>query len=198
MKSAIEKFRPINGYEGLYEISDCGCVRSLKFGKVKYLRNAKDRDGYDRICLCRDGKKKWFKVHRLVWEAFVGKIPDGMQIDHINTIRDDNRLINLRCVTCSENHANPITAERHLEGTREAAKRRSKDPKWVEATREANRNRCSKPILQLDKQTDEIIRRWDCARDAWREIGINQGSISQCCNNKRNSAGGFKWRFASD
>lgn len=230
MKAVIETFRPVMGYEGLYEISDYGCVRSLKCGKVRYLRNKKDRYGYEGICLYSDGKQKRFRVHRLVYEAFVGEIPAGMEIDHINTVRDDNRLANLRVVTSKENNANPITAARHRESTREAnrrkakdpkwresvreankrlsqdpkwieahreaAKRRSQDPKWREAVREGTRKARNKPILQLDKQTGVVIREWECAADAWRELGIDQGNISSCCHGKLNSAGGYRWKFA--
>ena len=209
MKSVIETFRPVKGYEGLYEVSNYGCVRSLKYGKVKYLKNMKQSDGYEIIILRRDGKKKMFRVHRLVYEAFNGPIPDGLQIDHINTVRDDNRLANLRVVTSKENHANPITVERKreavkqrsqdpkwLEANREAVKRRSQDPKWREAQREAVRKVCAKPILQLDKTTGEVIREWECARDVERELGINFRSISACCLGKLKSAGGFKWKFA--
>ena len=53
-------------------------------------------------------------VHRLVWETFNGVIPDGYQIDHINTIRDDNRLENLRCVTRKDNMNNPLTTQKRL------------------------------------------------------------------------------------
>lgn len=63
------------------------------------------RDGYNTI----HAKLKYVSVHRMVWETFVGKIPDGYEIDHINTIRDDNRLENLRCVTPKENSNNPLT-----------------------------------------------------------------------------------------
>lgn len=213
MKSVIETFRPVRGYEGIYEISDCGAVRSLYGGKVKYLRNAKQLDGYEHIDLFCDGKRKHFFVHRLVWEAFVGKIPDGYEIDHINTIRDDNRLVNLRVVTPKENMANQITSARHREAQREAGKLRSQDPKWreavreanrrlskdpqwIEATREGNRKIRNKPVLQLDKSTGEVIREWECTADAWRELGIDFRSISACCRGKRNSAGGFKWEFA--
>lgn len=55
-------------------------------------------------------------VHRIIWETFNGEIPDGYQIDHINTIRTDNRLENLRMVTCKENHNNPLTIKHKLIG----------------------------------------------------------------------------------
>ena len=182
------------GYEGLYEVSDYGTVRSLNYhreGKVKYLMNKKHQAGYKRICLCRDGKKKYFSIHRLVWEAFNGPIPEGLQIDHINTVRDDNRLVNLRCVTPKENHANPITAGRK----RESHQRLAQDTKWREANRESTRKSRNKTVLQLDKTTGDTIKRWECARDASRELSINFSNISECCNGKRKSTGGFKWRF---
>ena len=212
MKSVIETWKEVPGYEGLYEVSNCGAVRSLNYqGKkrIKYLRNMKNLDGYEAIRLYRDGKVKKFSVHRLVYETFVGEIPEGYEIDHINTVRDDNRLVNLRVVTSKENSNNPITRERHLEAisqrsqdpkwieaTREANKRLAKDPKWLEANREATRKAHNKPVLQLNKENGEVIRGWDCARDVERELGINNANISECCNNKRNSAGGFKWRYA--
>lgn len=196
MKSVLEKWKAVPGYVGLYEVSNYGAVRSLYGGKVSYLNNKKDRDGYCQIVLSRDCKRKWFRVHRLVWEAFNGKIPDGYEIDHVNAIRNDNRLSNLRVVTRKGNMANQITAERHREATREANKRRSQDPQWREANREANRKARNKPILQLDKTTGEVIREWECTADVERELSINNANISECCNGKRKSAGGYRWRFA--
>ena len=67
----------------------------------------KDKDGYQRVNT-KIGKKR---VHRVIYETFVGPIPDGYEIDHFNNIRDDNRLENLRCVTHKENMNNPITVE---------------------------------------------------------------------------------------
>jgi len=57
-------------------------------------------------------QKGFFSVHRAIYETFVGEIPLGYQIDHINTARDDNRVENLRVVTRSENMLNPITRKR--------------------------------------------------------------------------------------
>lgn len=62
-------------------------------------------------------KKTNVYVHRLVWETFMGEIPKGYQIDHINTIRDDNRLENLKLVTHKENMNNPLTLKRKRERT---------------------------------------------------------------------------------
>lgn len=54
-------------------------------------------------------------VHRIIWETFYGEIPNGYQIDHINTVRTDNRLENLRLVTCKENGNNPLTKKHYSE-----------------------------------------------------------------------------------
>lgn len=75
----------------------------------------------DKLILCKQRKNKFgyvlsgsnkihsFLLHRAIYETFVGEIPEGYVIDHINTIKDDNRLSNLRCVTPTENINNPLT-----------------------------------------------------------------------------------------
>jgi hypothetical protein len=67
-----------------------------------------NHNGYKRITVFKPTKKN-LRVHRLVWETFCGPIHDGYVIDHINTVRTDNRLENLRCVTVKENNNNPNT-----------------------------------------------------------------------------------------
>lgn len=211
MKAVIEKFKPIKGYEGLYEVSDYGTVRSLNYqGKkrIKYLKSVKHKNGYLRIGLWYYGKRKWFMIHRLVWESFVGQIPKGYEIDHIDGNKTNNELSNLRCVSHMENMNNPITREIHLEAiwklsknqkwleaTREANKRLAKEPKWLKNQRKRVRETVAKPILQLDKETKAVIRKWECAMDTERELGISQSNISQCCLGKRKSAGGYIWKF---
>ena len=71
-----------------------------------------DKNGYKTFQVY---KKNPFKVHRAVYETFVGPIPDGYEIDHINTVRDDNRIDNLRAVTPKENHNNPLTLQHYSE-----------------------------------------------------------------------------------
>lgn len=71
-----------------------------------------DKDGYLIISVSKP-KRTHVKVHRLIYETFVGEIPEGMVIDHINTERTDNRLENIRCVTVKENNNNTLT-KKHL------------------------------------------------------------------------------------
>ena len=99
-----EEWRAIPGYEGLYEASDIGRVRSLKYGKIRYVVISYDHNGYKRCTLIKqDGSVKMFKINRLVYMTFKGNIEDGMQIDHINSIRDDNRISNLRPFSARDN-----------------------------------------------------------------------------------------------
>lgn len=78
---------------------------SKRQDKLIICKLSNHKDGY----LMFGVKKKLILVHRIVWETFNGSISNGMEIDHINCIRDDNRLSNLRCVTHKQNNNNPIT-----------------------------------------------------------------------------------------
>lgn len=187
-----ENWRDVVGYEGIYEVSDYGCVRKRKGKKVRYKKCSKDKKGYSIIYLSKNGKGKCCFVHRLVYESFRGRLTDGYEIDHINTVRDDNRLENLRAVTPKENCNNPITRDRYLE----AIKKLTSSEEWRQKNREANRRRLNKPVLQLDKDTGEVIRKWQCASDAERELGMSHGNIGLCCHGRQKTAGGFKWKFA--
>jgi len=83
-----------------------------KQDKLVLCKQSNNTCGYKQ---CGDSKRKLFQVHRAIYETFVGEIPDGFQIDHINTVRDDNRLENLRAVTHKENCNNPISIQHNSE-----------------------------------------------------------------------------------
>lgn len=107
----IERWKAVVGYEGLYEVSDFGNVRSLKYGKVRVLKPGVMK-GYYRVHLCKNGKRKSFLVHRLVVIMFIGDIPKGMVVNHINENKFDNRLENLEIVTVKENNNHGTRNER--------------------------------------------------------------------------------------
>jgi hypothetical protein len=94
-----EEWRPIVGYEGLYEVSDLGRVKGLKRGKI--MKFTPDKDGYLILTLNNKGENR-FRVHRLVLQAF-NPTEEDLQCDHINHITNDNRLVNLRWATRSQN-----------------------------------------------------------------------------------------------
>lgn len=79
------------------------------YSNTRKYKCSKRKNGY----CCVTVNYKTFYVHRLVWEAFNGEIPDGYEIDHKNTVRTDNRLENLRLTTPKENRNNPHTIEKY-------------------------------------------------------------------------------------
>lgn len=99
-----EEWKDIEGYEGLYQVSNLGNVKSLNYnrtGKPKLLKLAEDYDGYLLVSLSKNGKHITTKVHRLVANAFLGK--NNLQINHKNENKKDNRLINLEYCTAKYN-----------------------------------------------------------------------------------------------
>ena len=105
-------FKDIPGFEGLYQASDCGQVKSLerldklgRFVKEKILKLFKNRNGYYYLHLIKDGNKKSMRVHVLVAMAFLGHIPDGHTIvpDHKDTDKSNNNLSNIELITQREN-----------------------------------------------------------------------------------------------
>ena len=112
-----EHWLPVLGYEGLYEVSDLGRVRSvdrmerganwrcpqgfMKRRRGKLIKPLIKHNGYFQVNLYKDGKMRCRAVHRLVMEAFCG--PSNLTVNHINEIKTDNRLCNLEYMTQSEN-----------------------------------------------------------------------------------------------
>ena len=99
-----EEFRDVIGYEGFYQVSNLGNVRSLKFGKQRILSEGK-QNKYLQVCLCKDGIRKNRTIHQLVAESFLGHKPCGytLVVDHINNNKKDNRLKNLQLITTRNN-----------------------------------------------------------------------------------------------
>lgn len=102
----MEKWKTIPNFSG-YEASTLGNIRSLNYkrtGKVKVLKPGLSPDGYLKTMILDDnGKYRSWTIHLFVALAFIGEKPDGLEIDHINGIKTDNRLENLEYVTRSEN-----------------------------------------------------------------------------------------------
>jgi hypothetical protein len=111
-----EEWRPVVGWEGLYEVSSWGNVNTVEhrapsrggvgFKTVPGMRRKTQLNahGYPVVCLRRGKLVKLRVVHRMVVEAFIGPIPDGMNTNHLDGVRSNNRLQNLEICTASENH----------------------------------------------------------------------------------------------
>lgn len=128
----MEIWKPIPGYEGLYEVSDCGRVRRMAGSrdcKVTRIRATHDdTHGYPHIALYRDNKEKRCKVHLLVLLAFVGPRPSGKQTNHKDGNRANPHLSNLEYVTPSENERHKIDVLKNWNGPRGEKGWRSKRP----------------------------------------------------------------------
>lgn len=170
-----EIWKDIKGYEGLYQVSNLGRVRSLgnnKNRKEKILKHVLNDRGYPTVGLCKNGKAKRCYVHRLVYEAFIGEIPEGMQINHKDENKENNVLSNIdTLMTCKENINWGTRNER-------AAKAKGKS------------------VIQ--KNLDgKVVKIWPSANEVQRQLGYSQGNISNCCRGKKNfnTAYGYIWQY---
>lgn len=106
----VEEWRRVPGFAEFYEASDQGRLRRIATHtgrpKCAIITPHRKSSGYTDYYLCRDGlPAKRTLAHRIIWQAFVGPIPEGLQINHKNGLKADNRLANLEVVTPSENVA---------------------------------------------------------------------------------------------
>lgn len=189
-----EIWKPVVGYENLYEVSSIGRVKSLNYkrsNKEKILKNNLGLNGYHRVTLHR-GQRKQYLVHKLVAEAFIPNPENKKFVDHLNTIRTDNRVENLQFVTMTENNNNPITKSKmSLAAT--------KRPPISEETRKKFMALCftrkSKNRARSVVCTDTGIS-YESQHAAERATGIPANKISMICNGLRNHHKNTHWRFA--
>ena len=170
-----EVWKDIPEYEG-YQVSNLGRIKSLeridalgRKAEEKILKPLITRNGYYLTGLYKNSVRKLYYVHRLVYEAFNGQIPEGLQVNHINEIKTDNRLENLNLMTPKENTNWGTGVER-------SAKKRSK------------------AVLQFDLQ-GILIKEYPSTNQVERELGFAQGYIVNCCNGKLKTAYGYIWRY---
>lgn len=190
-----EIWRDIEGYKGLYQVSDQGRIRSLdrivahsRYGyktlKGRLLRPTKNGDGYFYINLYKDNHEKKYKTHRLVAQAFIPNPENKEEVDHINTKRDDNRVENLRWATKLENNRNSLTRKKRSENNPMRGKYGKDNPN-------------SKSIYQISKDGN-LIRKWEGIKEAARNTEVYPGNIVKCCQGKLNASGGYRWIYASE
>lgn len=106
----MQVWKQVKGYEGLYEVSNFGNVKSLaRFGTKGKIMNARDNGkGYYRIKLTKNNKEKMMMLHRIIAEAFIPNVENKRCVNHINGIKTDNRIENLEWCTHSENRIHAI------------------------------------------------------------------------------------------
>ena len=178
-----EIWKPVVGYEGLYEVSNMGRVKSLerkvRHGrgieltiKERILKPAFNDFGYLIVALCAGGKQKTLKVHRLVCEAFHKNPDNKSDVNHINENKTDNRACNLEWCTRREN-INHGTHNERMAKTK------------------------SKPVGQYTRD-GKLIKIWPSAIEVQRQTGFGQGYISKVANGNRKTAYGFIWKYKNE
>lgn len=223
--AVIEDLNPMEVWFKLddeYEASNLGNIKSLNYHKMGIefiLKKRKTTNGYSVVSI----RSYPNLVHRLVWEAFHGRIPEGMEIDHRNTDRTDNRLENLKLCNHIDNVNNPITMHKIREGVKrrtesqtwrkihlsnlnklhndpvaqekqkEGLRRKWGDEEFRNRRREQVSKDKSKPVLQYTLN-EEFVKEWKSAREIERELGYNNRYISECCTGKRKSVYGSIWK----
>lgn len=180
----MEEWRDIEGYEGFYQVSDFGNVKSLEriwystdkkgnkkkcSNKEMILKPANNGNGYLVVNLSYRQKTKMFLVHRLVAKAFIKNPENKAQVNHIDENKSNNNVKNLEWVTPRENL---------LHGTR--SKRSSVTKCYV--------------IEQYDLEGN-FLKEWLGARVIEKELGIKNQHICRCCNGKQRTSGGYKWKY---
>ena len=185
-------WKDIEGYDGVYKISDNGNVFSEKSNKIIKTRINK---GYEVVKLHKNGNEKNFFVHRLVAITFIPNPENKREVNHIDENKLNNSVNNLEWVTPKEN-ANFGTRNQRI---REWVLSHSVPKENMIGNKEIRRAYGKDPIKveQIDKDTGEIIAIYPSISEAERKTGIKNSHICWCCKGKRKTAHGYKWKYAN-
>lgn len=165
-----EIWKPVVGYEGHYQVSNCGRVKSIKFGK-EIIMKQNIRRGYYYVNLYKNGILKTYQVHRLVAEAFLDN-PDNLPcVNHKDENKLNNNVDNLEWCTIRYNNC-------YNDGQIKRARFKRKK------------------VYQYDLNGN-LIKEWISVNDAGRN-GYNQGNVAACCRGERKTYKGFRWSYKKE
>ena len=168
-----EIWKDIKGYQGLYQVSNLGRIKSIK--RNIFLKAHTNSKGYLVVSLSKNNSLSTYRIHRLVAETFIPNLENKPQVNHINGIKSDNRIDNLEWCTNSENqkHAFKNGLQKSVVG---------------------NSNPNSKEILQFSL-SGQLIKKWDSLYDIYNTLGISRSSIWRCCTGKYKKSHNFIWKY---
>lgn len=198
MESIAEVWKDIQGYEGLYQVSNLGRVKSLGrfidrlvygnyWQEEKILKPNKTKYGYLIVELRKNKKPKSFLVHRLVAITFIPNSENKPEVDHINADKTNNSVNNLRWVTAKENVRNPLNMM-HLIGKNHPMFGKKHSEETKEKIRGANNPRARK-VKNIE--TKEIF---DTVTDAEKKYNLSRGCI-KCAIKKNWKSAGYHWEY---
>lgn len=172
-----EIWKDIEGYEGLYQVSNFGRVRRFyKNGKVRILKPLSNKKGYLRVNLRKDNLLKTLSIHRLVAQAFLPNPNNLSQVNHKDEDKTNNNVSNLEWCDAKYNL--------NYGSRNEKASIKLK-----------NHQKLSKVVIQIDKNTNVVINIFPSIREAERQTGFSNAHIQKCCKGKYKTTGGYKWEY---
>lgn len=170
-----EQWLDIPGYEGLYQISNFGRVKSFYFKNPRILKPHKVK-GYSNVELYKNKKKKQFYIHRLVMENFCPiENMNVLDVNHKDEDKSNNHISNLEWMTHKDN----------LNYGSRAEKARMK--------MQGKNSSRSKKVRCIEKDV-----RYEALREAERQLGIPATNISKACKGKIKTAGGYRWEYVEE
>lgn len=185
IKANFEVWKEIKEYEGLYQVSTWGRVRSLdryvnsshnnkQFIKGIILKPRKSKNGYLKVDLCKEGKQKYFLVHRLVAQTFLKNPNNYLVVNHKDEDKSNNRVDNLEWCTHKYNSNYGTRNERMIKT-------------------QTNNLKYSKKVYQYTLK-GELVKIWPSVAECGRN-GFNKGHIASCCRGKHKTHKGFYWSY---
>ena len=168
-------WRDIKGYEGLYKVSSKGDVHSVRLGKN--LKHYIPKDGYHRLNLSIDGKRKQYQVHRLVALHFCEGYDQGLVVDHEDGNKDNNEYTNLKWVTQRDNVINQITRGTHN----------------VSRAQQVAKVKNQKAIIVISPQGNES--EYSSTKKACDELGLTRGKVTDVLKGYRKHHKGYTFRY---
>lgn len=209
-----EIWKPVRGYENLYEVSSFGKIRSVdkvvytnnRFNKMQKKIKGKilspflnKKTGYMQVALSKNKKTKLYLVHRLVALTFFPIDNISLQVNHIDGNKQNNNVENLEWCTRSENivHAYKIGLAHSNFKTQSGTKHHFYGKHHKNSSKEKMRLSHYRKINQYDKNNN-FIKTWDGIKMAENILKINNANISECCRGKRKIAGGYIWRYVDE
>lgn len=176
-----EEWRDIYGYEGCYQISNVGRVKNLKravqnrscmaIKRERIMKLSVDKDGYYKVCLCKNNIKQTRFVHRLVATAFIQNPNQYPVINHKDENKKNNNPNNLEWCDVKYNTNYKNMPHRRANNLRKA-------------------------VIQYTKDM-QLVNTWTCRSEIEKVLNVSGGDITMCCLGRRKTAYGFIWKYAN-
>lgn len=183
-----EIWKDIEGYEGLYKVSNLGNVLSLNFGArnrilsgiQRTLKGARSSSGYYHVQLYKNGTVSTKLIHILVASAFIPNPNNKLEVNHKDGNKANNAASNLEWATRKENLEHAYNTGLKRRGPRRGFLGRL--------------NPLSKPVYQFDKN-NVLIKKWDSSYDAYKGTGYKQDCIRSCAGGYMKTYKGYIWKY---